>query len=445
MIKSGKRVFLFLVMFVLLALTACSSGTSGGPNAVNDPDPDSNTEVELEEGQIELRVAWWGSQTRHDRTLEAIELFEEQNPNIVVTPEFTGWDGYWERLATQAAGQNLPDVFQMDLQYLNEYVSRGLLEDLGPLVESGHLNLDDVDELYLTGGRIDDDLYAINLGANSLAIAYDPAMFEEAGVPVLEPGYSWDDYLSTSRALKEKLGDDVYVQSLSDLHGFKHYLRQHDLWLYNEDNTGLGYDDDQYFIDYFSMWNDLLREEVSAGPDITSEIQGLEDELIVHGRSPVLMFHSNQIVGLQRAADRPLEMALFPSMPGKTDAHFLKPSQFFSITSQSQQQEAAAEFIDFITNSLEANDILAAERGVPISEAVREHLYPQLSEYEQMQFDYIELVQENSSEIHAPEPAGLSEINGLFDRKLEELEYGVITVEEFAQEFREGVEQILGN
>jgi multiple sugar transport system substrate-binding protein len=62
-----------------------------------------------------------------------------------------------------------------------------------------------------------------------------------------------------------------------------------------------------------------------------------------------------------------------------------------------------------------------------------------------MQFDYIELVQENSSEIHPPEPAGLSEINGLFDRKLEELEYGVITVEEFAQEFREGVEQILGN
>jgi multiple sugar transport system substrate-binding protein len=430
-------------MLALLALAACSSGTSGGPAAVEDPD--TETVVELEEGQVEIRVAWWGSQTRHDRTLEAIELFEEQNPDIVVTPEFTGWDGYWERLATQAAGQNLPDVFQMDLQYLNEYVSRGLLEDLAPSIDAGALNLDDVDELYLAGGRIDDNLYAINLGANSLALAYDPAMFEEAGVPLLEPGYTWDDYVSTARKLKESLGDDVYVQSLSDLHGFKHYLRQHDLWLYNEDNTGLGYDDDQYFIDYFSMWDELLKEGVSAGPDITTEIQGLEDELIVHGRSPVLMFHSNQIVGLQGAADRPLDMTLFPSMPGKTDAHFLKPSQFFSISSQSQQQEAAAKFIDFMTNSLEANEILAAERGVPISAAVREHLYSQLSEYEQMQFDYIELVQENSSEIHPPEPAGLSEINGLFDRKLEELEYGVITVEEFAQEFREGVEQILGN
>ena len=36
---------------------------------------------------IELRVAWWGSQNRHDRTLEAIKLFEEMYPHITVLPE----------------------------------------------------------------------------------------------------------------------------------------------------------------------------------------------------------------------------------------------------------------------------------------------------------------------------------------------------------------------
>ena len=39
----------------------------------------------------ELRVAWWGSQDRHNRTIKAIELFQKKYPNIKVTYEFAGW------------------------------------------------------------------------------------------------------------------------------------------------------------------------------------------------------------------------------------------------------------------------------------------------------------------------------------------------------------------
>jgi ABC-type glycerol-3-phosphate transport system substrate-binding protein len=31
-------------------------------------------------GNVELRFAWWGSQDRHDRTIKAIQLFEQKNP-----------------------------------------------------------------------------------------------------------------------------------------------------------------------------------------------------------------------------------------------------------------------------------------------------------------------------------------------------------------------------
>ncbi|WP_100406877.1 ABC transporter substrate-binding protein [Bacillus solitudinis] len=444
--KTVNNLFLMIVTLVMvMTVVACASGTGSGPTENVD---NKNNEKKAGEGQTELRIVWWGSQTRHDRTLKAIDLFEEKHPDILVTPEFTGWEGYWERLATQAAGNNLPDLFQMDLQYLNEYVSRDLLIDLEPFVSDGIINFDDVDELYLSGGRVDEQLYAVNLGANSLAVAYDPAMFKEAGIPEFEPGYSWEDFINAAYKIKETFGEDTFMAVPNiDLHGFKHYLRQHDLWLYNENNTGLGYDDDQYFIDYFTKWNELLEEGISPSADVLMEIQGLEDELIVHEMSPVYFPHSNQIVGLQNAAGRPLKLALMPSTSGKTEGHFLKPSQFFSVSNQSDQaeQEAAAKFIDFITNDLEANEILAAERGVPISEEVRSHIYPQLGEYEKMQFDYIELVQEHSTPIHPPEPAGVGEIQGAFERAKEELDYGVITVEEFAKKFREEAEGILGN
>lgn len=55
----------------------------------------------LAEEPVTLRVTWWGSQTRHDLTMAAIQKFEEKYSNIKVEPEFTSWDGYWSKLATR--------------------------------------------------------------------------------------------------------------------------------------------------------------------------------------------------------------------------------------------------------------------------------------------------------------------------------------------------------
>ncbi|MED4161755.1 ABC transporter substrate-binding protein, partial [Halalkalibacterium halodurans] len=115
-LKAGFRSCLLGVAF-LLVLAGCSSGTSN----------EVDGEQEAGNEDVVLRVAWWGGQERHDMTIEAIELFEEKYPHIQVDPEFTSWDNYWERLTTQAAGNNLPDVIQMDNSKLNEYSSRGLV------------------------------------------------------------------------------------------------------------------------------------------------------------------------------------------------------------------------------------------------------------------------------------------------------------------------------
>src|SRR5690625_2032825 len=90
-----KRLLLLLLFSAVLFIVDCG---------------DSEDETTSNEGgeqaeETTIRVAWWGDQERHDMTLEVIELFEELNPGIKVQPEYTGWDGYWERLNTQAAGQ----------------------------------------------------------------------------------------------------------------------------------------------------------------------------------------------------------------------------------------------------------------------------------------------------------------------------------------------------
>ena len=41
--------------------------------------------------QTQVRISWWGSQNRHDRTIATIELYEELNPDIDIVYEFQGW------------------------------------------------------------------------------------------------------------------------------------------------------------------------------------------------------------------------------------------------------------------------------------------------------------------------------------------------------------------
>jgi hypothetical protein len=43
---------------------------------------------------VDLRMSWWGGNGRHQVTLKALEEFQ-QNPDINVKAEYTGWDGHF--------------------------------------------------------------------------------------------------------------------------------------------------------------------------------------------------------------------------------------------------------------------------------------------------------------------------------------------------------------
>ncbi|WP_163536060.1 ABC transporter substrate-binding protein [Gracilibacillus sp. YIM 98692] len=448
--KVKKLLWVMMLLFLVGVLVACSSGEeSNASNEDTDNNASDNEEASQDSGkeEVELRILWWGSQDRHDRTLEAIDLYMEKNPHVTISPEFTGWDGYWEKMATQAAGGNLPDIVQMDYKYLSEYVGKDLLANLNPHVESGALDLSDVEDVYIDGGKIDGGLYAVNLGANSHAQAYDPAMYEKAGVEPLEPGYTYDELISKSQELSEKLGDDVYgIQPSANVMGFKHYLRLHDKWLYNDDGTGLGYEDDQLLVDFLQVIKELIDSGAGTPPELfKSAGSNIEQQSIVREQSAILMeLHSNQLVALEQAAGRDLELMVQPMIEGGEKGHYIKPSQFFSVSTHSEEQEEAAKFIDFITNDLEANEILNAERGVPIAGEVREHLKSNLAPAGLKMFEFVELVQDYAREIDPPDPQGATEIESLFENEVEDpIYYGEVTPEEAAQNFREKATEIL--
>ena len=119
-----------------------------------------------------LRYIWWGNPDRDKRTLAAVDLYKTKDSAVSINPETYAWADYWPKLATQAAGGNLADVMQMDYRYIFEWARRGQLADLTPHL-GNELHMENFDKNQLDSGKVDDKLYGISMGANSVALVYN--------------------------------------------------------------------------------------------------------------------------------------------------------------------------------------------------------------------------------------------------------------------------------
>ncbi len=127
-------------------------------------------------------------------------------------------------------------------------------------------------------------------------------------------------------------------------------------------------------------------------------------------------------------------MTTWPSKDPKK-SNFLKPSQLFSVSVDSKDPVTGAKIIDYWTNSMDCNEILLAERGVPISSKVAEELAPSLTESDQKVISFInDVVTPNSSQINPPYPNGSAEVSDLINKLGEKVCYGELTAEEAAEQ-----------
>jgi len=422
----GRKSFSFLTailaVVMLAGLVGCSPAATQAPAQVTEPTKADAAapEVKATEApadtsaageQVELRIAWWGSQNRHDRTIKAIELFEQKYPNIKITYEFAGWDDYWTKMTTQAAGANLPDIMQQDYAYLYEWTNKGLLAPLDAYVADGTLDLSDIDENSLTGGYVDGKLYAINLGNNSQTILIDVDAFEQAGMELPSETWTWEEFEQVAMQLTEKLGYPGMSAGLWNDQFFKNIMISNGQQFYADDGTSLGFTDTTLLENHFKM---LVRLQ-DAGAMITREDEvankyTVETDPIVTQGAAMTYTNSNQIIAIWNAAglDRNFKTYFIPRVD--QPANYFKPSQFFSVTSNSKHPKEAALFINFFTNDLEANKLLMAERGVPIAGKVRDGLKPLLDKSQAEMFDFLTRLEGNVVPIPKPDPAGHPDI-----------------------------------
>ena len=111
--RTGIRAAAAAMMSAAVLLTACGSGGGAQQTQVSGAEESKTaadkTEAAKGSGEtVELRISWWGSDARHEATLQVLDLFMEKYPNIKVSAEYQGFDGYHDKLVTQISSGTEP-------------------------------------------------------------------------------------------------------------------------------------------------------------------------------------------------------------------------------------------------------------------------------------------------------------------------------------------------
>ncbi|MBR2287037.1 MAG: extracellular solute-binding protein [Clostridia bacterium] len=415
---------LLSVILAVLMLTSCAAALADEP----------------------VRVAWWGSETSNVVYLTFSDMFTEAT-GIEYEAEYLSWGDYWTKINTLAAANDMPDMVRMDYAYIKNYVDKGLLLDLTDLVNEGKIDLSDVADSAISGGRFGDGLYGINAGSNGLVLAVNAKLVTDAGLEVPTNEMTWEEFVDWCIEFHDKtgkFGTDLF--GLKDFNVYRVFARQHNEELYNEAQDAVGYSVETlaaYFTDLKKLHDAGAIQNVA---DVTVDI-GKENYPFAKAEAATNMTVTDSYTTYAKLLYDEYGALELRIQPGSAEnkAMFVKPSQFLSIAASAEQVDKAAAYIDYWTNDEAANLYINGTRGIPISAKISSLVASNLDEISALAFDYMQVMAEYSSDLYAPDPVAHTEIGDEFVSQLSSVLFNNATPEEAAQKLIDFSNKALNN
>lgn len=438
-----KKLFAVLMSAVMVLGLAACGGTPEEAGQSGVEEQAGQGAAQGEEEQITLRMAWWGSQTRHDITTQVIEMYEEEHPNINIEYEFYSFDDYFTKLKTLVASDQVWDIFQLGGNF-PMYMDK--IYFLNEFIESGVVDVSEIPEAYLQITQdTDGNQIGLSNGLNTYGIAYDVDMFNEAGVPLPTENWTWDDYADAAMKIKENTGHygSSGFTSSEFIAGCSTYIGQQgkvgEYAFFNLDLTGMGFEDPSMLEGYIQMRSDLINAGASPDAGAEMEISNIENDFLVTGEAGMTWVAVNQfptIYDICAAEGRTLGLAPLPRVTadGPSGAA-IQSSQMLCVSQDSQHKEAAAAFISWFQNSVECNNVLRGERGIPVNNQVREALKADLTDGQKIMYDFVDLVGtfEVPDKINVLSPDGQDQVVDQYRNYIQQVVAGEITAKEAAE------------
>jgi len=319
----------------------------------------------------ELRMSWWGGDSRHAATQAALEVCGEKHGHTI-KPEFTGWSGHFEKVATQLAGGTEADIMQINWPWLPIFSENGDgFADLNALSDT--IDLEQWPADMRAASSRSGALNGLPASLSGRIFFFNKTTYEKAGINVPT---NLDELMAAGPIFKAVLGDDYYPFEATGLDAsllIQNIVTQRTgKSLINPDTNEVQWSAEelQAGIDYYQAMVDnhviqSWKEKAAAGNVALHEnanwtsgkIAGtyLWDTVYFKISDPLEEGQELVPSGLLRLAD------------SQNDGVYRKPSMVFSISANSENQEAAAQVLNCMTTEAEGIAAMSSARGVPSS------------------------------------------------------------------------------
>jgi multiple sugar transport system substrate-binding protein len=218
---------LLVVLIILLSVTMFFSCSKKEVEAPKEAEP-----VVLE--------YWMWDPNFAEQEQAMIDEYMKLNPNVTVNLTALDPKSYWTKLAAMAASKQMPDVFNMHPNSVEDFVDQNALLDLTEMVKKDFKKDDYFWSVMESSFAVNDRYFSVPFAWVGSLLYYNKDMFDRHGVAYPTDGWDWDEFLEKSQALTKDLDGD----GKTDQWGYGVFSRYavYDGWLLQNDGDYLDRD-----------------------------------------------------------------------------------------------------------------------------------------------------------------------------------------------------------
>lgn len=281
--KFKKVMALVLASTMVFSMAACGgSKDDGGSSDAGD----SKKEEKSEDGDT-LSISIWDTYQEPGINEILADFTEETGIKTKLT--VVKWDEYWTMLEAGAQGGSLPDVFWMHSNESQRYMSNDMLLDLTDKIADSDLidpanYPEDIWGLY----TYDEKYYAVPKDVDTIALWYNKAMFDEAGLDYPTADWTWEDLGEAAKKLTKEDGSQygLAVRNDNNQAGYYNMVYDNGGYIINDDKTKSGWDDPKT-IEAMEVLEGWIKDGVM--PSIETMSENGEDVLFQSGKVAMVL------------------------------------------------------------------------------------------------------------------------------------------------------------
>ncbi len=315
------------------------------------------------------------------------DAYTEKNSNVTIDVQVTPWNEYWTKLQAAAEGNALPDVFWMHANQFFVYAQAGVLLDISPAEVDYSPYPAGITEMYNYEGK----QLAVPKDYDTIALAYNKEIFDNAGVAYPDETWTWDTLLETAKKLTDtEKGIYGYGAPITDQSGFNNFIYQNQGFTFRDGKSGFDQAATQEAIKFYTDF--VTVHAVSPSAESFSDLSA--DDQFMAGKLAMLNVGSWMMSAYttNESIKDKFDVAVLPQ--GK-----VRSSQYnglgYAGAANTKHPEIVLDFIKF-AGSEEANIIQAKHKAAIPAYKGTEHyftdqfdnikisVYPEMIEYGQI-------------------------------------------------------------